>query len=109
MSRTKQAAIKGTEKAGESYLTSSKPKKVQPPTSEAEKAQRKAQGKTQGRTGCKMNRINFALTVDNDNYVRFMSRFRGESMTEFINHCIERHREENQESYDKLIELKNIT
>lgn len=108
MSKAKQT-IKGTEKAEESYLTSSKPKKVQPPTSEAEKAKRKAEGKTQGRAGCKMSRINFALTVENDTYVRFMSRVRGESMTDFINHCIEKHKEENQAAYEQLQKIKEIT
>ena len=95
--------------AAEIYNTSAKKKKEQPATSEAEKMQRRAEKRTQGRTGCKMSRINFALTVENDNYVRLMSRARAENMTDFINHCIEEHRANHEEAFNDLMKFRAKT
>lgn len=108
MSKAKET-IKGTEKLTTQFETAAKTKKTQKPASEQEKAERRANRQTQGREGCKMSRINFALTVENDNYVRLMSKARGENMTDFINHCIEKSREENAEFYNNLLEIRAKT
>ncbi len=105
----KEQAITGADRQRKLFEQSASKKKVQPVTSEQEKAERRATGRTQGRTGCKMSRINFALTVENNEYVRKMSKARGENMTEFINHCIEKHREEHAEDYERFMEFISKT
>ena len=104
-----QQTIKGAEKVITVQTQAATKKKTQKPISEQEKAERIASGRTQGREGCKMSRINFALTVDNDSYVRLMSKARGENMTDFINHCIEKHREQNIKEYNNLLRLRAET
>lgn len=104
----KEQTITGTSKIYGNLEKAAKPKKMQPPTSEAEKTERKAAGKTQGRTGCKADRINLLFTVENYDFIRKYSRFRGETMTGFVNHIIEDYRERNKAEFDAFEKfLKN--
>ena len=98
----KEQTIGGTEKIYQSFEQAAKSKKSQPPTSEEEKRERISQGRTRGRKDCFLPRINTAFTIENDEYIRRMSKARGESMTEFINHCIEYHRNQNIEKYEEF-------
>ena len=109
MSSKKVQAITGTEKTTgaaqkltTSYEKSAKPKKVQPPTSEEEKAQRKAEGRTMGRTGCKKDRINLAFTVENYEFIKRFARCKGLNMTDFVNLIIEESREANKADFEKI-------
>ena len=107
MSNKQGQQLQGIERTFTSFEKSTKPKKTQPPTSEAEKIQRKAEGRTRGRTGCKKDRINLAFTVDNYIFVKKYSKFRGEDMTAFVNHIIEDYREQHIkefEAFEKFIE-----
>lgn len=70
-----------------------------------EAAQRKASMKTQGRKGCKGDRINMILTPENYDFIRVMSRLKGQTHTEFVNSVLEKCRLENPEVYQ---EAKNI-
>lgn len=76
-----------------------------PTASPAEQEERKASLKTQGKKGCKAVRINMAFTPDNHEFVKVMSRIRGESMTEFTNYCIARYRAEHPELYERALEI----
>lgn len=53
---------------------------------EEEAQEIKLAGKTQGRKGCKAVRVNMAFAPDLYEYIRTMSRMRGESITEFTNY-----------------------
>ncbi len=102
----KQQEIQGMEKVITSFSKSARPKKQQPPTSEAEKEARKAAGKTSGRTGCYMDRINMAFTVENYQFIKRFSKLRGENMTNFVNHIIEEYRAQHTkefEAFEKFI------
>lgn len=103
----KEQAILGTEKVFASFEQSAKAKKVQPPTSEAEKIQRKAEGRTKGRAGCYTDRINMAFTVDNYQFIKRFHKLRGENMTEFVNHIIDDYRAQHTkdfEAFEKFID-----
>lgn len=73
--------------------------KAHPVVSEEEKAQRKAEGRTRGAKGAKMDRINMAFYSENFEYIRIMSKIRGQTMTQFCNDVIEQHRNENAELF----------
>lgn len=73
--------------------------KAHPVVSDAEAKQRKAEGKTRGAKGAKMDRINMAFYSDNFEYIRIMSKIRGQTMTQFCNDVIEQHRNENAELF----------
>lgn len=76
------------------------------PTATPEEAEaRKSAMRTQGKKGAKLTRINAAFTPENIEYIKAMGKIRGESMSEFINHVLDKHREENKEFFDQV---KNI-
>lgn len=75
--------------------------------SEAEKAEFMAELKTTGRKGCKLPRINLALTPAIHDYVRTMARVQGITITEFINNIIAEYMAENKDIYEKAIEFRN--
>lgn len=68
---------------------------------EEQRAEYARQGRTQGRPGCKMARINLAFYGEQYEYVKIMSKVRGETMTQFINHIIETSMKDNAETYEK--------
>lgn len=75
--------------------------------SEAEKEAFMSALKTSGRKGCKLPRINLALSPEIHDYVRTMSRVQGITITEFINSIIAEYMAENRDIYDKAIEFRN--
>lgn len=102
MATKREQEIKGTERVFAAHARAAKPKKVQPPTSEEEKAQRKAEGKTRGRTGCYCDRINMAFTVDNYKFIKRFAKLRGQSMTDFVNHMIEDYRTQHIKEFEEF-------
>lgn len=80
-------------------------RKPQKETPEAEKATRKATMKTQGKKGCGQARINMAFTPDNYQFIKVMSKIRGETLTEFTNHCIDEYRREHPKQYAQAQEI----
>ena len=80
-------------------------KRRQPTITEEEKAQRKAEGRTSGREGAKMDRINMAFTSDNFEYIKIMSKLKGQTMTQFCNWIITEHREKNEALFEQAKEL----
>ena len=63
--------------------------------------------RTSGRKGLKMPRINVAFYPENYEFIRVMSRVRGENLTEFINVLIKKAMEENRDIYEQAIAFKN--
>lgn len=80
-----------------------------PTASKEEAEERKAAMRTQGKKGAKLTRINAAFTPENIQYIKIMGRIRGESMSEFINHVLDKHREDNAEFYAQAKEIKDNT
>ena len=62
---------------------------------------------TVGKKGCKLPRINLAFRPQVYEYIRTMSRVRGEDMTTFINKILTEHMEAHRDIYEKAIEFKN--
>lgn len=63
--------------------------------------------RTQGQKGAKLDRINMAFTADNMDYIRTMSKLKGQTMTQFVNVLVAEEREKNGAAYDaakKLLE-----
>lgn len=62
---------------------------------------------TQGRKGEHAKRINIAFTDENYAYIRIMAAMTGQTLTDFVNVCIERHREGHEEAFQKALDIKN--
>jgi len=62
-----------------------------------EQAERAAELKTQGRKGCKATRINMAFTPDNHEFIKFVAKASGKTMTELTNLVIAAYRNEHPE------------
>lgn len=75
----------------------------EPDELEVQKAQEALQ--TQGRRGYKLQRINMGFTPTNLDYIRTMAKAKGLTQTQFVNHVLDRHREEAGETYTKIKEL----
>lgn len=75
--------------------------------SEQEAAAILESGKTSGHKGIKLPRINLAFTPDNYEYIAIMSRVRGETLTDFVNAVLRKHREEHGDVYERAIEFRN--
>lgn len=73
--------------------------------------QARQQGKTQGRAGCTSNRINMAFTPDVHKFIQIMSRYRGETMTKYVNHIIEMYMqdEEHNKLYQQILDFRDRT
>lgn len=56
--------------------------------------------KTQGQKGAKLCRINMAFTADNMDYIRTMSKLKGQTMTQFVNILVAEEREKNGAAFD---------
>lgn len=67
--------------------------------SEEEAAELRSTFRSIGRKGIKLKRINLAVSDENYDYVRIMSRARGETYSEFLNWMIQTHRDENIATY----------
>ena len=75
--------------------------------SEEEAQAFKEEMKTAGRKGAKLPRINLAFTPQNYEFIQIMSRVRGESLTEFVNHVLRKSMEDNADIYQKAKDFKN--
>ncbi len=56
--------------------------------------------KTQGKRGEKLDRINMAFTPENYDYIRTMSKLKGQTMTQFVNVLVAVERARNGAAYD---------
>lgn len=63
--------------------------------------------RTAGHKGVKLPRVNMAFTPDNYEFIRVMSRVRGENMTEFVNVLVKKYMEEYRDIYDKALQFKD--
>ena len=77
-----------------------------PPTAEIQE-QAREQGKTQGRKGCKAHRFNMAFTPKAYDFITCMARVRGETVTAFVNHLIEKTMDDNQEVYQQALKFRD--
>ena len=57
--------------------------------------------KTQGKKGAKAQRINMAFTPSNMDYMRVLSKIKGQTLTQFVNELIAKEREANADAYEK--------
>lgn len=64
------------------------------------------EGRTQGRKGLRMPRVNMAFTPEVYEYIRTMSRIRGESITKFTNFVFEQHMKANAALYEEAKAFK---
>lgn len=69
--------------------------------SKKEAEERAAEGKTQGRKGCKQSRINMAFTTANYEFLVFMARATGKTITGFTNAIISAFRAEHDDLFNK--------
>ena len=60
---------------------------------------------TTGRKGLKLPRINLAFAPDVYQYIRYMSRVKGVSMTEFVDAVLRQHMDDHRDIYEKAIEF----
>lgn len=60
---------------------------------------------TQGRKGYKMQRINMAFTPDNIDFLRTISKVKGQTMTQFVNDILDKARAENKELIEQIKSL----
>lgn len=56
--------------------------------------------RTQGQKGAKLDRINMAFTAENMDYIRTMSKLKGQTMTQFVNVLVAHEREQNGAAFD---------
>ena len=81
-------------------------KRTETPTQEIVDLARE-QGRTQGRKGCKMHRFNMAFTPKAYNFLTCMARVRGETMTSFVNHLVEKCADDNAEIYQQALKFRD--
>ena len=60
---------------------------------------------TAGKKGVKLPRINLAFSPSNYRYIEYMSRVRGENLTQFVNKIIAEHMEQHKDVYEKAQEF----
>lgn len=75
--------------------------------SEQEAAEIMQSLKTSGRKGLALPRINLAFAPDIYDFVKTMSRVRGETMTEFINFVLRQYMDDHGDIYERAIEFRN--
>lgn len=63
---------------------------------------------TVGKKGVHLSRINLAFKPSVYEYIKTMSKFRGQTMTQFVNHVIELNMEQNAETYQKVLEFREM-
>lgn len=81
-------------------------KRTEQPTQEVVDLARE-QGRTQGRKGCKMHRFNMAFSPKAYQFLSCMARVRGETMTSFVNHLIEKCADDNAEIYQQALKFRD--
>lgn len=70
-----------------------------------EQAERASTLRTQGRKGCKAVRINMAFTPENHQFIKFMAKASGMTMTEMTNRILEAYRNEHPEFMEKAADF----
>ena len=60
---------------------------------------------TTGKKGIKLPRINLAFSPSNYRYIEYMSRVRGENLTQCVSKIIAEHREQHMDVYEKAQEF----
>ena len=81
-------------------------KKGDLPTIEIQEKARE-QGRTQGRKGCKAHRFNMAFSPKAYDFITTMARVRGETVTSFVNHLIEKTIDDNQYIYQQALKFRD--
>lgn len=61
--------------------------------------------KTQGKKGAKAQRINMAFTPSNLQFIRTMSKAKGQTMTQFVNDLITKERTQNGDAYKQISDI----
>lgn len=84
-------------------------KKEIPTASKEEAAERKQERRTQGKKGAKLTRIAASFTPEAIEYIKVMSKIRGESMSEFIEHVLMQHKADNIDFYNQVLEIRKNT
>lgn len=84
--------------------TARKPRKTY---TEQEKAEFLRTLNTAGKKGVKLPRINLAFSPEVYEFIKTMSRVRGENLTEFVNMVLQEYMEEHRDIYEKAVEFKN--
>lgn len=69
--------------------------------------QAREQGRTQGRKGCKAHRFNMAFSPKAYEFITCMARVRGETITSFVNHLIEKCMDDNAEIYQQALKFRD--
>lgn len=69
--------------------------------------QARQQGRTQGRKGCGAHRFNMAFSPAAYDFITTMARVRGETITSFVNHLIEKCAEDNAETYQQALKFRD--
>ena len=69
--------------------------------------QAREQGRTQGRKGCKAHRFNMAFSPAAYDFITTLARVRGETITSFVNHLIEKCAEDNAEVYQQALKFRD--
>ncbi len=64
--------------------------------------------KTSGRKGMGLPRINMGFRPSNYEYIQIMSRVRGQTLTQFINDCIEDHMKRNADMYEQAKAFRKL-
>lgn len=100
MSKSKK--LSGLDASLTSTISQAQGSKEHPTVTEAEAAERRKNGNTRGAKGAKLKRINFAFYDDNYDFIVKYSKFRGQNMTEFVNHIIEEYREQHKEQFEQF-------
>lgn len=69
--------------------------------SRVEQKKRKSAMRTQGRKGCKMTRLNLAMTPENHEFIKVLSKVTGTTMAKVVNGLIATYRKEHPELLSK--------
>lgn len=101
MAKQKDFGAINTGRVFEAIETGTSKKGQQGAASPQEARERANRGQTQGRKGCKTDRINYAVTPDNMEYIKIMAGLNGQTMSKFINAIISAHREANKDAFQE--------
>ena len=91
------AAISGTETEAAEVKEVIEVQEVQGDFTERQESLR-----TQGKKGAKAQRFNMAFTPSNLDFIRILSKLKGQTMTQFVNEIIDREREAQSETYQQV-------
>lgn len=84
-------------------------RRTMPKATAEEAAERKAERRTQGKKGVKLNRVAASFTPEALEYIKVMSKIRGESMSEFIERVLMQHKAENMAQFEAAKQIIDNT